>query len=404
MEPVIEIDNLSKRFSIQPGGSRELSLRESLQNVFRKKSKEDFFALKNVSFKVERGESVGIIGKNGAGKSTLLKIISKITPPTSGSVTYRGRVASLLEVGTGFHSELTGRENVYMNGSILGMKRAEIKKNFDAIVDFAGVEKFIDTPLKHYSSGMQLRLAFAVAAFLENEILIIDEVLAVGDAEFQKKCMGKMGEVSREEGRTILFVSHNMPAIASLCETGLLLHKGEVAYYGKVSESVSRYLNDTNSQFAQEVDLTLLNRERGEGKIQFSKIRFNIDEFYPDSVFEARLKLEVKDKNYHPANLNFGFHIVDQFENQVYHLSNLFLKKDNVSFNENSEYIFTIPQLQLKPGMYKIWLWLQSNGDEQDFIIEGINLDVHGGNIYKFPLSEIVSGVVQPVFEFKAES
>jgi lipopolysaccharide transport system ATP-binding protein len=190
-----------------------LSLRDSLSTLFKsKKTTEDFWALHDVSFNVEQGDTIGIIGKNGAGKSTLLKILSKITPPTSGKIICRGRIASLLEVGTGFHPELSGRENIFMNGSILGMRKTEILKNFDAIVDFSGVEKFIDTPLKHYSSGMQLRLAFAVAAFLENEILIIDEVLAVGDAEFQKKCMGKMEDVSKS-GRTILFVSHNMSAI-----------------------------------------------------------------------------------------------------------------------------------------------------------------------------------------------
>ena len=191
MKPILEIQHISKKFRINHEQQPYLSLRESVINAFTPKiSTEDFWALKDVSFNVQPGETLGIIGKNGAGKSTLLKILSKITPPTSGKIIARGRIASLLEVGTGFHPELSGRENVYMNGSILGMRKKEIEKNFDAIVDFAGVEKFIDTPLKHYSSGMQLRLAFAVAAFLENEILIIDEVLAVGDAEFQKKMFG----------------------------------------------------------------------------------------------------------------------------------------------------------------------------------------------------------------------
>lgn len=206
-----------------------LSLRDKFTGIFKPTlPKEEFWALKDVSFDVYPGESIGIIGKNGAGKSTLLKILSKITPPTSGKIISRGRIASLLEVGTGFHPELTGRENIYMNGSILGMRRKEIQKNFDAIVDFAGVEKFIDTPLKHYSSGMQLRLAFAVAAFLENEILIIDEVLAVGDAEFQKKCMGKMEDVSKS-GRTVLFVSHNIGAVRILCKKSILLNNGFLA-------------------------------------------------------------------------------------------------------------------------------------------------------------------------------
>jgi lipopolysaccharide transport system ATP-binding protein len=204
---------------------------------------EDFWALRNVSFNVETGDTIGIIGKNGAGKSTLLKILSKITPPTEGKIIGRGRIASLLEVGTGFHSELSGRENVFMNGSILGMRKSEIQKNFDAIVDFAGVEKFVDTPLKHYSSGMQLRLAFAVAAFLENEILIIDEVLAVGDAEFQKKCIGKMENVSKS-GRTILFVSHNTASLNRLCHKGVYLKNGQVSATGDMSAVINEYLKE----------------------------------------------------------------------------------------------------------------------------------------------------------------
>src|SRR5204862_2694696 len=190
---------------------------------------EEVWALRDVSFEVKRGEVVGIIGRNGAGKSTLLKILSRITEPTEGKVTLRGRVASLLEVGTGFHPELTGRENIYLNGAILGMSRGEIRAKFDEIVAFAETEKFLDTPVKRYSSGMYVRLAFAVAAHLEPEILVIDEVLAVGDAEFQKKCLGKMREVARGLGRTVLFVSHNMGAVRSLCETGLLLSEGKIA-------------------------------------------------------------------------------------------------------------------------------------------------------------------------------
>ena len=193
---------------------------------------EEFWALKNVSFEVKQGEVVGIIGRNGAGKSTLLKILSRITEPTEGRVMLRGRVASLLEVGTGFHPELTGRENIFLNGAILGMTQQEIRKKFDEIVAFAEVERFLDTPVKHYSSGMYVRLAFAVAAHLEPEILIIDEVLAVGDAEFQKKCLGKMGEVSRREGRTVLFVSHNMASIGELTRRALLLESGRIAAIG----------------------------------------------------------------------------------------------------------------------------------------------------------------------------
>lgn len=244
MTPILEIKNISKKFKIDHEKKPYLNLRESISNFFVNfnSTKEDFWALRDVTFNVFPGETIGIIGKNGAGKSTLLKILSRITPPTKGKIISRGRIASLLEVGTGFHSELSGRENIFLNGSILGMKRKEIENKFDEIVDFSGVEKFIDTPLKHYSSGMQLRLAFAVAAFLEPEILMIDEVLAVGDAEFQKKCMGKMEDVSNS-GRTILFVSHSMATIKQLCKKLVLLENGKVVVQGyEKNDIINQYL------------------------------------------------------------------------------------------------------------------------------------------------------------------
>jgi lipopolysaccharide transport system ATP-binding protein len=246
MKPIIEIKNISKKYTLNQSKQPYLSIRDGLVNVFKKerigKQQEEFWALKDVCFNINPGESVGIIGKNGAGKSTLLKILSKITYPTSGSIKVRGRIASLLEVGTGFHPELTGKENIYLNGSILGMKKSEINSKYDEIVDFSGVENFLETSLKHYSSGMQLRLAFSVAAFLEPEILLIDEVLAVGDADFQKKCIGKMEDVSRN-GRTILFVSHNMNSLQSLCTKGILLSKGKVEKIGELNSVVNEYLN-----------------------------------------------------------------------------------------------------------------------------------------------------------------
>src|SRR6188768_1221328 len=249
MKPILEIHQLAKKFRIQhlPGGY--MSLRERMLHTFKfeNTTNEDFWALNDVSFQVQRGESIGIIGRNGAGKSTLLKILSKITPPTKGKIISRGRIASLLEVGTGFHPELTGRENIFFNGSLLGMKRKEIELKFDEIVSFSGVEKFLDTPLKHYSSGMQLRLAFSVAAFLEPEILVIDEVLAVGDAEFQKKCLGKMEDISKS-GRTILFVSHNMGAVQNLCHKAILLEQGKIVQHALVDQVIQAYQSSFSSK------------------------------------------------------------------------------------------------------------------------------------------------------------
>ncbi len=245
MRPELELQGVSKRYQIGHLSGSYLSFRESLAGLFRfgGVTKEDFWALNDVSFDVNQGETVGIIGRNGAGKSTLLKILSKITKPTKGRIVARGRIASLLEVGTGFHYELTGRENIFFNGSILGMKRSEIISKFDEIVAFSGTEKFLDTPLKHFSSGMQLRLAFSVAAFLEPEILIIDEVLAVGDAEFQRKCIGKMSDVSRS-GRTILFVSHDLSAVASLCSKVAVLRQGSLVFHGNTTDGLSFYQHD----------------------------------------------------------------------------------------------------------------------------------------------------------------
>ena len=222
------------------------------------------WALKDISFKVEQGDVVGIIGKNGAGKSTLLKLLSHITAPTTGHITYRGRIASLLEVGTGFHPEMTARENIYMNGSIMGMTRHEITRKLDEIVDFAGIERYLDTPVKRFSSGMTVRLGFAVAAFLEPEILVVDEVLAVGDAEFQKKAIGKMGEISSQGGRTVLFVSHNMSAVRNLCKNGIVLKNGMINYMGTAEDCVDRYLETNIDDVISSTIVTNKNRNRNE--------------------------------------------------------------------------------------------------------------------------------------------
>ncbi len=248
-------------------------------NIRDSKGSSDYvWALKDISFEVQQGEVLGIIGRNGAGKSTLLKILSRITSPTSGSVRIKGRIASLLEVGTGFHPELTGRENIYLNGAILGMTKAEINQKFDEIVDFSGVERYIDTPVKRYSSGMYVRLAFAVAVHLESEILIIDEVLAVGDAEFQKKCLGKMKDVSSKEGRTVLFVSHNMAAVQNLCNKGILLNYGKLSFpLSKINEVINFYLKERREQ--SHILIPDRKDRLGEGKVRIINFRItdNLD-------------------------------------------------------------------------------------------------------------------------------
>jgi lipopolysaccharide transport system ATP-binding protein len=276
MSKAIKVQNLSKAYQLGDFGTGTIS--RDLERFFaRIRGKDDPFlkigeindrttkgnsdivwSLNDLNFEVDQGEAIGIIGRNGAGKSTLLKILSRVTSPTTGSVKIKGRIASLLEVGTGFHPELTGKENIYLNGAILGMRKAEIKRKFDQIVDFAGVERYIDTPVKRYSSGMYVRLAFAVAAHLESEIMIIDEVLAVGDAEFQKKCLGKMGDVSKSEGRTILFVSHHIASIQRLCSQSIFLETGQLILKGPTNQVVESYLrNDRpNRQFLQQKDLS----------------------------------------------------------------------------------------------------------------------------------------------------
>ena len=265
-EYAIRVDGVGKSYRLGRSGTKYNTLRDNLANLasspmrLLRRSRdarvpaEPFWALKDVSFEIKEGEVVGIIGRNGAGKSTLLKILSRITEPTEGEVDLHGRVGSLLEVGTGFHGELSGRENIFLNGAILGMRRAEIARKFDEIVAFAEVEKFIDTPVKHYSSGMYVRLAFAVAAHLEPEILIVDEVLAVGDVEFQKKCLGKLGDVARD-GRTVLFVSHNMASLQNLCSTGILLGQGKLQGMGPIDGIIKDYMSTIRSANSGSVDL-----------------------------------------------------------------------------------------------------------------------------------------------------
>lgn len=264
-----------------------------------KGNSEYVWALKDISFKVEQGDVVGIIGKNGAGKSTLLKLLSHITAPSTGDIFYRGRIASLLEVGTGFHPEMTGRENIYMNGSILGMTRQEIDRKLDEIVDFAGVERYIDTPVKRYSSGMTVRLGFAVAAFLEPEILVVDEVLTVGDAEFQKKAIGKMDSVAREGGRTVLFVSHNMTAVKNLCRNSILLENGMLKMSGETSEVVRHYLTQDNAIVG--FDLRNISDFSGSGRVKVGKVEIS-SENEPNGLVLNNRPVKVKFEILNPSH------------------------------------------------------------------------------------------------------
>jgi lipopolysaccharide transport system ATP-binding protein len=288
----ISIHELSKSYVIAHNRERHTTLAEAvlarMRRPIQRAQRETFWALKDISFDVNCGEVVGIIGRNGAGKSTLLKILSRITEPTEGRVDLYGRIGSLLEVGTGFHQELTGRENIFLNGAILGMRRAEIQSRFDEIVEFAGVSQFLDTPVKRYSSGMYVRLAFAVAAHLRSDILVVDEVLAVGDLEFQKKCLGKMKDVATS-GRTVLFVSHQMQAVSTLCTRGVYLSQGRVDYIGDVSEAISRYLSSRQS--ASAASPAEQPRRAGSGEMRFS--RFATDKEVYLSVDPISIEMDV---------------------------------------------------------------------------------------------------------------
>ena len=315
----------------------------SVNDRSQKADSEYVWALRDIDFKVEQGDVVGIIGKNGAGKSTLLKLLSKVTAPTMGTIRARGRIASLLEVGTGFHGEMTGRENIYMNGAILGMTKQEIAAKLDEIVAFSGCERYIDTPVKRYSSGMMVRLGFAVAAHLDPEILVVDEVLAVGDAEFQKKAIGKMKDVSQGEGRTVLFVSHNMGSIAQLCTTGVLLSKGQVAYIGNVRSCISRYIDDNASS-------TIYRNAQSDNDMFFKEVALcgKNGEVKTDVPFDENIQIHFSvGINKYIDNATLSFTLFD------YHQSPLFTSHYPLSCITEEIYA-SIPKGTLLPGTYYI--------------------------------------------------
>ena len=350
---------------------------------------EEFWALKDVSFEVQKGDVLGIIGRNGAGKSTLLKILSRITEPTRGRVTIRGRVASLLEVGTGFHQELTGRENIYLNGAILGMTKREIRKKFDEIVAFAEVERFLDTPVKRYSSGMYVRLAFAVAAHLEPEILIVDEVLSVGDAAFQRKCMGKMSNVATEQGRTVLLVTHNMPAVLSICSKALFLNAGQVRVLGDASDSVRQYMKEVTEM--SDIALNLRTDRTGNGSVRFIRVYFannchsTINEVRSGDDITVVIELE----NNTGADLT-RFHVSAAIrdscdsDSMVCYLSSA-LQRNDFEYIPYSKIIrigIRISKFQLVPGRYTMTLYSTVRDDLADWIRGAITFEVQPGDYY----------------------
>jgi lipopolysaccharide transport system ATP-binding protein len=375
MAKVIKVENLSKAYQLGDFGTGTIS-RDLERFWARIRGKEDPFlkigevndrttksasdivwSLKDINFDIEQGDSVGIIGRNGAGKSTLLKILSRVTSPTTGSVKIKGRIASLLEVGTGFHPELTGRENIYLNGAILGMRKAEIKRKFDEIVDFAGVERYIDTPVKRYSSGMYVRLAFAVAAHLDSEILIIDEVLAVGDAEFQKKCLGKIGDVSKGEGRTVLFVSHNMASIMSLCSHAILLKNGCLNGYDNTGIIVDRYLrSDMNTKAIRRWEQST----PGDATVRLLEVFVHDENFRPNENFDITTTVGITMK-YEVLN-----------ETKIFtHGMNLF-NSQGINILNSHDVTSTIRHSKRKVGKYSSTMWIPANFLSDGLISVGV--------------------------------
>lgn len=347
----ISVRGLSKAYVIHHNQERRNTLAETvlhrLRDPFRRSERETFWALKDVSFDVKKGEIIGVIGRNGAGKSTLLKIMSRITEPTRGEIDLYGRIGSLLEVGTGFHPELTGRENVYLNGSILGMRRSDITKQFDAIVGFAGIEKFIDTPVKRYSSGMYVRLAFAVAAHLESDILIIDEALAVGDAEFQAKCLGKMRQVSEYGGKTVVFVSHNLAAIRQLCTCALLLKDGNLAMHGSTDAVAERYL--TMNSARRKMDRQLPQETTGFTAVQIVDANGKpIAAIAPETSAFVELRLRVTEG----FGVTAGFTLYNRADIPLF-LSNLADSSVSLNLGEQT-FRVRLPAELLQPGTYRI--------------------------------------------------
>jgi lipopolysaccharide transport system ATP-binding protein len=393
MSVVISAEKLSKQYRIgrahQGTTVREALIGLMTMSFLSNKSKEEtIWALRDVSFSIKRGETVGIIGRNGAGKSTLLKILSKITYPTSGHTKVNGRVAALLEVGTGFHQELTGRENIYMNGSILGMSKKEVDRKFDAIIEFSGVEKFLDTPIKHYSTGMRLRLGFAVAAHLDPDILIVDEVLAVGDAAFQKKSLNTMASL-REGARTVLFVSHNLAAVENLCQRCIWIDGGQIRMDGESRRVIEAYMGSMTGGQSTASDLQNVETRRGNGKLQYRRVEF----LSPDGVAQAviragdpvvlRFHYSASEPIPHPS---FGFRMYTDMGTLVTETSTWHHSIAIPLLEPGEGYLdLEIVCLNLMPAKYSLSLWLtdMTGAFVYDNIEHGVTLEVEKANIYQ---------------------
>lgn len=403
-ETVISVENLGKKYILghQMQGEYE-TLRDKISNAGKSlgrklastlngkrisnAAREEFWALRDVSFEIKQGEVVGIIGRNGAGKSTLLKILSRITEPTTGEIAIAGRVASLLEVGTGFHPELTGRENIYLNGAILGMSKNEIKRKFDEIVAFSEVEKFLDTPVKRYSSGMYVRLAFAVAAHLEPEILIVDEVLAVGDAAFQKKCLGKMDDVAKT-GRTVLFVSHNMAAVQALCRRGILLQNGIVWRDATATEAIGTYLRSLEQAASQ----SLLERKDRAGKGQVRLSRVDVctnDADSSNTLATGRSAQFIFHLTAIFPPLACVFTIYDQSGQAVANFNSaVHSPEDSCDAALGPRFICHLDELPLVPGRYRINVAISDDSQLEDHVEAAAIFDVEQGTLRGRPVSE----------------
>ncbi len=344
----------------------------------------DFWALRHVNFDVRHGEVVGIIGRNGAGKSTLLKILSRITDPTEGQAVIRGRVASLLEVGTGFHPELSGRENIYLNGSILGMTRREIRAKFDQIVEFSGIERFLDTPIKRYSSGMTVRLAFSVAAHLDPQVLVIDEVLAVGDGAFQKKCLGKMDEVAKG-GRTVLFVSHNLAAVSSLCGRCLLIERGQIAATGTTEDVIREY--QSSLQDNQSIPLVHLPDRRGDGALRFTDLYVTGGNRQGDTALvcgqPARFEIHCRSRDGLPMrHTRIALVVADHYGQLLFTCFTEHAGQVMSTLPAEARVECLIDRLPLAPGSYRVHLWASVNGQEADYVESVRSFDVLEGDYF----------------------